>query len=1053
MAKSLAFRGSQTQTRGYPWGVIASDDGLDTALARALHTLGRVNLSALQAALAEVRDRRAADPSLSLALLLRERGQVEEDALAAAFALVDEAQVPAHREALSRLGLPRDLGPYRVVRELSRGGMGAVHEIAHEASGVSFALKTILPELGDSGGDELERFAREAVALGQLNHPHVVRVHQARLEGPIPFMIVDLLPGGTLQARLEREPYPCAEALEVIRKLGEGLAHAHERGILHRDLKPLNVLFDDRGEPRLVDFGLTRLLSGSSLTQSGQLLGTPSYMAPEQALGASVDERTDVYGLAGVLFALLTGVPPFRGHGLGVLASVVHDPPPRASKLASGTPPWLDAVLLKALAKDPAQRYPDVPSFLAALAAGIAPPRRRLRLPTWALALVALGCLGLAAGAVLRAGSAYRREEAQRELSQRLRAKGSVLELEPDLERWRAALDPEDPNLLLAEGLVALAQGDREGAAACRARLQGRDPSGARFLEACLTASASEDAALMGPAAVLIGGRAQVLESEAQRGGRFVEPALWSARARARSGDPAQALAAYAECGPAVARAPYAEAALAAATAAAERAAPQDLRALAEHLPRGAAALSRQAEWLEALAERALKQSGRSFEEALAERIRGEGAPPAALQAWVQARAREVLRKARFPQTFKMRPNWELAGAPLLDFRVVGVIPPPQEATDILSRWLLLSRSLDLEDLRPRLKAGCVSILEIPDVRVDLREDLSRTRFAIDYCRTFPEDRERLGAFVKLSVDAFPDSCGLAAPFLDELAALEDEPFRGLLSLWADWVRLHGSPPHSQLQLRAAFQEVTLRRLESRRAWVLRYASDEAQLAALRGDPLVAGVLEREPRLSALYRIALVKAYLQTRRVEEALARAAEIGSGADLLRDGIRGDYGWALYGASLRSELPAAERERYQAALKILLIRVLPNTLQQHSDHGSLLNLAWLTRGNFTPQELPLYDYVVSALGKDGTPHRAWLRAACLALEAGEAEAARARVAELCERLRKAYQEAPERFDLERELTRAVDEPPRALLELERTFSERLASLAPFKTRDPGR
>ncbi|HBP21479.1 MAG TPA: hypothetical protein DEA08_27285 [Planctomycetes bacterium] len=288
-------------------------------------------------------------------------------------------------------------GPYRVLRSLGRGGMGEVFEVAHEGTGAHYALKTLLALDDDVGR---ARFAREVAALGRLDHPSLVVVHAAEAEGPTPYVVTDLLPGGSLQERLARlQGFPPEVALELIERVAAGVEAAHALGVLHRDLKPDNVLF--RGEsPLLADFGLAKLLDERSLTATGVILGTPSYMSPEQidpSRGA-VDERSDVYGLGAILYHCLAGQPPFTGpSAMAVLVQVTQDEPRPPSAFAE-VPRQLEGVCLRALAKDMQQRQPsavDLVRELEAFLAGERPaPRWR---PAVALGLLAaLGALGAA---------------------------------------------------------------------------------------------------------------------------------------------------------------------------------------------------------------------------------------------------------------------------------------------------------------------------------------------------------------------------------------------------------------------------------------------------------------------------------------------------------------------------------------------------------------------------------------------------------------------------------------------------------------------------------
>ncbi len=438
-------------------------DGPDTALARLLHARGAVDLDTLRGALDEVRAARARDPRATLAQVLRTRRAVDPAVLAEA-------------EAVAARGLDR-LGPYRVLRLLAQGGMGAVFEVAHTATGVRYALKTMLASglLTDTAGAvELERFRAEATLLARLDHPRVVRVHAADLDGGVPYLVQDLLPGGSLQARLERQgPLPVEEAVELTCQLAEGLAHAHERGVLHRDLKPHNVLLDERGAPRLADFGLALQLDARSrLTHTGELLGTPGYLAPEQASGERrTDVRTDVYGLGALLFALLTGGPPFEGRGLPGLAAVIEKPPPRPSARRPEVPAWLDAVVLRALAKEPGDRHQTVQELAAALRAGPATARARRRARRRIAAALLVAVAAVTAGAVRAQRLAAQRAAVREACAELAEDPGSLATLGARVAplRERAAALGAEPRVRAAlealAGLAALAEGDLGAAA------------------------------------------------------------------------------------------------------------------------------------------------------------------------------------------------------------------------------------------------------------------------------------------------------------------------------------------------------------------------------------------------------------------------------------------------------------------------------------------------------------------------------------------------------------------------------------------------------------
>jgi serine/threonine protein kinase len=269
---------------------------------------------------------------------------------------------------------------HRLVRVLGRGGMGEVWLVEHVATGAARALKVLR---GAFAPEDVTRFRREVEALSRVDgHPNLVRVHAAGVHARCPWVVMERVPGGDLQARLEAGPLEPSLAASLVRDLARGVAHAHAHGALHRDLKPANVLLDERGAPVLVDFGLARLHGAERLTQTGTVVGTPAYMAPEQARGDQVDERADVYGLGAIFYHTLCGQPPFSGSGpLVVLAKVCEGrlAPPRSVR--AGIPRELEAICLRALALDPGARWASAGALGAALdewlARGGRPPRSR----------------------------------------------------------------------------------------------------------------------------------------------------------------------------------------------------------------------------------------------------------------------------------------------------------------------------------------------------------------------------------------------------------------------------------------------------------------------------------------------------------------------------------------------------------------------------------------------------------------------------------------------------------------------------------------------------
>jgi serine/threonine protein kinase len=337
-------------------------DGEDTRLARELHARGLVEVGALQTCLEEVRRGRTSGLYVALAGVLLERRLVDAQALSQ---LCGPGRGSSQDAALQSTGtrpvIPQQLGNYRLGRQLGRGGMGAVYEAQHVVTGQRYALKLMDLDLLEAGDAEsLERFRREARLGSRLEHPNVVAVVDADLDSQIPWIVQELLPGETLLDQLRQTG--CLEwprAIEVLLPIADALAHAHERGVLHRDLKPSNILLDQDGRPRLGDFGLARESGGQALrlTMSGEAVGTPNYMAPEQATGARVQgPALDVYGFCAVLYQVLTGHPPFQGASLlQTLQQIVQDPAPRVSASVE-VPRQLDDLIAQALAKAPGDR-------------------------------------------------------------------------------------------------------------------------------------------------------------------------------------------------------------------------------------------------------------------------------------------------------------------------------------------------------------------------------------------------------------------------------------------------------------------------------------------------------------------------------------------------------------------------------------------------------------------------------------------------------------------------------------------------------------------------
>src|SRR5438270_5210615 len=267
---------------------------------------------------------------------------------------------PDNKTTTHVAGMLGELGDYELLEEVGRGGQGVVFRARQKSLNRTVALKVI--SLGQwASKAHLKRFRLEAEAAARLEHPGIVPIHEVGERDDSCYFSMKFIEGGQLDEVARREPIPIRRAVELMANVARTVHYAHEHGILHRDIKPGNILLDTKGEAHLTDFGLARLVeSESSVTQTLDVLGTPSYMAPEQAVGnnAAVSSATDVYGLGAVLYQLLTGHPPFAGGTTYETIKLLEDTEPRPPRLLN---PKVDrdisTICLKCLEKDPKRRY------------------------------------------------------------------------------------------------------------------------------------------------------------------------------------------------------------------------------------------------------------------------------------------------------------------------------------------------------------------------------------------------------------------------------------------------------------------------------------------------------------------------------------------------------------------------------------------------------------------------------------------------------------------------------------------------------------------------
>jgi WD40 repeat protein len=350
---------------------------------------------------------------------------------------------------------------YEILHELGRGGMGVVYQARHLRLKRLVALKMILAG-SQAGEKELERFRVEAEAVARVQHPNIVQIYEVGEAEGRPFFALEFVDGGSLSEKLKDSRLSPRKAAELVETLAQAMDFAHKRHIVHRDLKPANILLTAEGEPKISDFGLAKQLDETSgQTQTGAVLGTPAFMAPEQAEGrlADIGPGTDVYALGVILYVLLAGQTPFDGPPPIVLFNVVHTEPPPPRNFNRRVPPDLETICLKCLEKEPGKRYAsaaalaeDLRRFLANEPITARPAGPLERVAKWArrrpamaalvgvsaLALLALGgaAVGMAYNARLR--TAVENAEAQRAEADVQRAAAEAQRAEADRQRANA---------------------------------------------------------------------------------------------------------------------------------------------------------------------------------------------------------------------------------------------------------------------------------------------------------------------------------------------------------------------------------------------------------------------------------------------------------------------------------------------------------------------------------------------------------------------------------------------------------------------------------------
>jgi serine/threonine protein kinase/tetratricopeptide (TPR) repeat protein len=266
------------------------------------------------------------------------------------------------------------IGQYQILEKLGRGGMGVVYTARDTKLDRTVALKFLPPHMS-TNEEAKQRFIQEAKAASALDHANICTIHDiAETEDGELYIVMAYYEGQTMKYRLENEEFAIDDALDVARQLGRALERAHEAGIIHRDLKPANIMVTDRGEVKLLDFGLAKLMSGLDLTAEGSTLGTAAYMSPEQARGEELDARTDIWSFGIVLYEMLAGRKPFRGdYDQALLYAILNEDPPPIDEQRSDMPDALSGSVTKCLQKDRESRYDSMTALLTDIDTGTAP--------------------------------------------------------------------------------------------------------------------------------------------------------------------------------------------------------------------------------------------------------------------------------------------------------------------------------------------------------------------------------------------------------------------------------------------------------------------------------------------------------------------------------------------------------------------------------------------------------------------------------------------------------------------------------------------------------
>ena len=259
----------------------------------------------------------------------------------------------------------KEIANYKIVGQLGKGGMGDVYKAIQEPLGRTVALKVMLNQ-GDNDEESVKRFETEARAISRLNHNNIVSLYEYGEESGLHYFAMQYVDGKDLNEILKKEKkIPIPIVMDFAKQISRGLLYAHNQGIVHRDIKPHNILIDRDGNCLISDFGIAQIFKERRITVTGKAVGTPEYMSPEQAKGGKLDQQTDIYSLGILLYEMVTGEPPFTGQNpVSVAYNQVHSQPLPPSLKCKSIPKRLELVILKALKKDKKERYQNISTML-----------------------------------------------------------------------------------------------------------------------------------------------------------------------------------------------------------------------------------------------------------------------------------------------------------------------------------------------------------------------------------------------------------------------------------------------------------------------------------------------------------------------------------------------------------------------------------------------------------------------------------------------------------------------------------------------------------------